>query len=411
MPLYLYTAAKKDGTEMKGERDAENVPALARALRAENLFLLHAEEKGRASARAASLQETFERVASFLTPISLQDKIFFARNLSVMIDAGFSFTRALDAIAKESQNPKIKKMAEGLTYSVTEGKTFANALTPYEDVFGILFIHMVEVGEASGKLVSILKLLTRQMKKDYDLRRRVRGALIYPSIIIGLLIVIGFFMMTWVVPTLTDTIQELNVEIPASTQFIISLSTFLGNYALWIVGAVFALIILFWRFLKTTTGKAAFDRAILRMPIFGPLIQKFNVARFCRIFSYLITAGVPIVKSLDITSKVLGNSLFQDAVYRASREIQKGEQLHVIFERYPKLFQPTVLQMLSVGEETGKLSDMTLRLAIFYEEEVNSTTKNLSTVIEPILMVVIGLVVGFFAVSMLQPIYSSLGSI
>jgi len=411
MPLYTYSAVKKNGSNVDGEREAKDLPTLARILRNDDLFLLQGQEKGAGGSKEFSLWKRMEKSVSRLTTISLIDKIFFARNLSIMISAGFPLTRAIDAIGKESKNPKIKEMTGSIRNSITQGKTFANSLRPYEHVFGILFIHMVEVGEETGRLVSILKLLARQMKKDYDLKRRVRGAMMYPSIILSALFLIGFFMMIYIVPTLTSTLEDLNVELPATTVFIIGVSNFFVAYTVWILVAVGIFIIAFWRSLKTIRGKALFDFLILRTPIFGVLIKKFNVARFCRILAYLITAGVPIVRSLEITSAVLGNTEFQKAIHEASVQIQKGKQLHIILERYPQLFQPTVIQMIGVGEETGKLSNMMLRLALFFEEDVNETTKNLSTIIEPLLMIIIGVAVGFFAVAMLQPIYSSLGSI
>lgn len=233
----------------------------------------------------------------------------------------------------------------------------------------------------------------------------------YPAIIIIALVGIGTLMMLYVVPTLTSTIKELGVELPFTTRIIIFISEVLSAYAIWFFIALLIFIFLFWRALKTAAGKSIFDRTVLKIPIFGSLVKKFNSARFCRTLAYLITSGVPIVKSLEVTSSVLGNMLYRNAIRNAADEIQKGKQLHEILSISPNIFQPIVVQMISVGEETGKVSSMLLRLALFFEEDVTNTTKNLSTIIEPILMIVIGAAVGFFAISMLQPIYSSLGSI
>lgn len=267
------------------------------------------------------------------------------------------------------------------------------------------------MGETTGKLTLVLKLLARQMKKDYDLRRRVKGAMMYPAIIVSALLAVGTLMMIYVVPTLTQTIKELGVELPFTTRIIILVSDLLLNYALWFLAGAILAAALFWRALKTEKGKELFDRFIVRVPILGPLVKKFNAARFTRTLAYLITSGVPIVRSLEIVSRVLGNTLYRRAIKTASGDIQKGRPLNELLAVYPDIFQPVVIQMIKVGEETGKLGDLLLRIALFFEEDVNETTKNLSTVIEPLLMIVVGIAVGFFAISMLQPIYGSLGNI
>jgi type IV pilus assembly protein PilC len=218
-------------------------------------------------------------------------------------------------------------------------------------------------------------------------------------------------MMIYVVPTLTQTIKSLGVELPLTTQIIIWISDFMVAYLVFVLTGFAVLVVSVWRLLKTEKGKELFDRVVIKVPLFGPLVKKFNTARFTRTLSYLITAGVPIVRSLEITSKVLGHTLYRRVSQEAAKDVQKGKQLNEILGRHTEIFQPVVIQMIKVGEETGKVSDLMLRVAIFFEEDVTETTKNLSTVIEPILMIVIGTAVGFFAVSMLQPIYGSLGNI
>lgn len=404
----MYSAARRTGEVVKGEREAENEKILAQTLKSEGLFLLGAKPKI-AGARISSLG-----IGEFLynlLPVSIVEKMFFTRNLAVMISAGLSLNRALDTLKEEMTNPKFKKILEDIGASVLGGKSFAESMRAHEKVFGHLFINMVEVGEATGKLTLVLKLLSNQMKKDYDLRKRVRGAMIYPVIILIALAGVGVAMMVYVVPMLSQTIKDLGVELPLMTRIIIGISDILSKYFIWFMAALILFIFFARFFLKTSWGKSIFDRVILRFPVFGSLVKKFNLARFSRTLVYLITSGVSIVRSLEVTSTILGNSLYREAVEAASREIQKGKQLNVILAPYHNLFPPVVIQMISVGEETGKLSNLLLRLALFFEEDVNNTTKNLSTIIEPMLMLIIGVAVGFFAVAMLQPIYSSLGNI
>jgi len=383
MPIFTYSAA--------GEKDA-----------------IKGTKKGLA---AVNIRIDINGLIARLRPIGLVDKMFFTRNLAVMVGAGLSLTRTLESLAKEAANPKLKKILLEINDSVIKGKPFAESLRLHKEVFGELFINMIEVGETTGKLTLVLKLLASQMKKDHTLRRRVRGAMFYPAIIIITLLIVGSLMMLYVVPTLTQTIKELEVELPLSTKIIIFISDQLVNYFLWVLAGVVIFAAAFWKILKTRQGKTIFDRLILKAPIFGTLIKKFNSARFCRTLSYLITSGVPIVRSLEISSSVLGHTMFRQAIASAATAIQKGKQLNLILAEYPALFQPLMIQMIQVGEETGKLSEMLLRLALFFEEEVTATTKNMSSIIEPILMIFIGAAVGFFAISMLQPIYSSLGNI
>jgi len=410
MSLFVYSAAKQDGTLSQGQREAEDEKALAQTLKQEGLLLLRAKEEGRKEGLLGIRINAGELIA-YIRPISLVEKMFFSRNLSVMLKAGLSLTRALEASVEESTNPRFKKVVLAVLANVVKGKTFADSLKLHPKVFNELYVNMVEVGETTGKLSLVLKLMANQMKKDHELRSRVRGAMMYPAIIVVALIGIGSMMMIYVVPTLADTIRQLGTELPLSTRIVLGISDVIVHYAIWTFMGVFAFVALCWRALKSQFGKTLFDRTVLKIPIFGGLVGKFNMARFSRTLAYLVTSGVPIVHSLEITAKVLGNTNYRAAVLHASQDIQKGKQLNEILHGYPGLFHPMVIQMVKVGEETGKISDMLLRLALFFEEDVNNATKNLSSLIEPILMLIIGAIVGFFAISMLQPIYGSLGNI
>lgn len=410
MPIFIYSAAKQDGEMVKGEREAENDKSLARTLRAEGLFLLKAEaEKNMLS--AGGYFSELQRILQAVKPVGLVEKMFFTRNLGVMVEAGLSVTRAFEALIQQTQNPKFKKVLEDANNAITKGVSLAEALRINQKVFGTLYVNMIEVGEMTGKLTLVLKLLAHQMKKDNTLKKRVRGAMMYPAIIILALAIIGGLMMTYVVPNLTKTIKELGAPIPFTTQLVIGVSDFIAAHSLLILFGILGAIAGFWRILKTDRGKTAFDTLVLKLPVFGPLVKKFNSARFSRTLSYLITSGMPIVRSLEIVSRVLGNVHYRRAVEEAAREIQKGKQLHETLGRHSEIFQPVVIQMIKVGEEAGKVSELLLRVALFFEEEVNDLTKNLSTIIEPLLMIMIGLIVGLFSFSMLQPIYSSLGNL
>lgn len=405
--LYTYTAIDKKGVSLSGERDAGSPKELSEKLKSEGLLMLDAKEKAAVSPFRFSIRGVLGRYRR----ISLVDRMMFARNLAVMIGAGLALAKALSAMEEQIDNEKFREVIGGIKKTIVEGKTFAEGLQEHEAVFGTLFVNMVAAGEVSGKLRYVLNILARQMKRDHDLVSKVRGALIYPAIIVGALFIIGFLMMIYVVPTLTQTFQELGIALPPTTKVVIGTSQFILHYYFYIIGAIPVVGFAAWRLLRTGTGKAWWGRLSIRIPIFGPLVKKLNSARFARILSSLISSGLPIIKALTITANVVGNSQFRATLGYAAEEIQKGRSLATILKSRPDLFPPLVTQMLEVGEETGTTSRMLLRLAIFYESEVSNTTKNLSGIIEPVLMVVIGGLVGFFAVSMIQPIYSGLGGL
>lgn len=410
MAIFTYSAAKKTGEVVRGEEEAENEQALVRALKEQGLFLLELREQD----KKQTSQPVFARIKFFLAriqPVPLLEKITFARNLAVMIEAGLSLPRAIETIAEQSPNARFRDILTSAKNSVVRGNSLAESLKPYQSVFGELFINIVEVGETSGKLAAVLKLLARQMKKDHELRRRVVGAMIYPAIVIFALGIVTALMMIYVLPTLSETLKGLGVELPASTRVIIAASDFVSSHVFVLAAGIIGAVLLLWRALKTKIGKSFFDRAILFVPIFRTLVRRFNMARFSRILAYLVTAGVPIVRSLEITSRVLGNAVYRKIVSMQAEGIQKGKSLHELLLAHTELFEPMVIQMVKAGEESGDLSRMLLRVARFFEEEVADTTKNLSQVVEPVLIIVIGALVGFFAISVLQPIYGSLGNI
>ncbi|MBI4132874.1 MAG: type II secretion system F family protein [Candidatus Sungbacteria bacterium] len=405
--LYTYRAVDQSGKTVSGEREAGSERELADMLRHDSYLLLEAKLPAKAGQRF----EFLKRIPMPFRRISLVERMGFSRNLAVMIGAGLALTRALEALAEQTSNPKFREIVTSIRDSVTTGKSFADSLRSHEKVFGVLFINMVEAGEISGNLERALKILAQQMKRDYDLRSKVRSAMIYPAIVVGALVLIGVLMMVYVVPTLTQTFQELEIELPLTTRVIIGTSNFLLRYYWYILAVAGIGAMGMARLLRSQAGKSAFDTIILRVPIFGVLVQKYNSARFARTLSSLIASGIPITRALEVTASVLGNSHFRQSFEEAAKEIQHGKPISEILRRHPNLFPPMVTQMVEVGEETGTIVRMLLRLALFYEEEVTNTTKNLSSIIEPVLMIVIGAIVGFFAVSMIQPIYGSLGNI
>jgi type IV pilus assembly protein PilC len=402
MPKYSFVAQNKAGKIIRGELEAVNEEALANNLNAQNLTLVSTTEQKKNFLNNL-LNLNFGKVP-------LKEKMFFVRNLAVMINAGLALSRALDALVQQTSSKKLSRIIQEVVASIRKGNTFADSLSNYPKEFSNLFVNMIRVGETAGNLEEVLKTLYLQMKKEHALRSKVKGALVYPAVIVVAMVAVGTLLMIYVVPSLAATFQDLNAELPATTKVVIWLSeNLVSNWYFFLIGLVVLVIGLRFAF-KTKSGKEFASLIGLNIPLIGPLIKKVNSARFSRTLSSLVKAGIPIVRALEITSNTLTNRKYAKAASRASEVVQKGGQLSSVVAEYPKLFPPMIVQMISIGEETGTIASLLARVAVFFENEVSQTTKNMSAIIEPILMVVIGLVVGFFAISMIQPMYSLVGS-
>lgn len=405
MATFFYRVRDAEGNVKTGTQDAASKQDLARLLADKGYAVTSVEELD------AGIKKKKGEFKIGFGKVSLVEKIMFTRNLAVMIGAGLSLSKAVEILAIQTSNVKFQKALSAVSKDVQKGETFAAGLEKHKKIFPDLYVNMVKIGETAGNLQQVLGSLAVQMKKDHDVVSRVKGALMYPSIILIAMTGIGALMMTMVVPSLAKTFEDIGVELPVSTQLIIGLSNFLVNF--WYI-AILILAVLIYSIraaLKTEQGKQIFDKMVLKAPIFGRLSRQMNSARFSRTLAILIESGVPIVNALDIISKTLTNYFFAESLREAAKGIQQGKQLHEILKQYENLYPPMVFQMVEVGEETGALTKIMSQLADFYEEEVENVTKNLSTIIEPILMVVIGAAVGFFAVSMITPMYSVLDTI
>ncbi len=323
-----------------------------------------------------------------------------------MIGAGLSLTRALTVLERQTKNQKLKIVLSGLNNDIKKGNNFHTALKKFPKVFSPLFVSMVRAGEESGKLAGALELIGSQLERAYILKKKIKGALIYPSIILIAMVIIAVLMLVFVVPTLTQTFGELGADLPKSTEFIIGLSAFFTTHTILAISIPIIFFVLISYALKTYRGKRMFHYFLLHVPIIGELVKEIQSARTTRTLASLLSSGVEIVSAISITSEVLQNSYYREVLDRAKNDVQKGTPLSGAFTDNEHLYPILVGEMISVGEETGKLPAMLLRVAEFYEQEVEQKTKDMSTVIEPFLMIIIGAFVGFFALSMISPIYS-----
>ncbi|MFA7216492.1 MAG: type II secretion system F family protein [Candidatus Paceibacterota bacterium] len=362
--------------------------------------------------RVVSVREVSKKAFSFRMEISLfssvkmHDKIVFARNLSQMIDAGLPITRGLSIMERQAKKGTLKKTLADLQDSLSKGNTLSDSMSRHPKIFSTLFVSMVSAGEESGNLSLALKNISMQMEKTYLLTKKIKGAMMYPAVIFSLMIVIAVLMMVYMVPTLTETFTGLGVELPLSTRIIIMISNFLKGYFLFVILGTLALIVGLVLWFRTNMGKIMLDTVSLRIPIIGEMVKQMNSARTARTLSSLISSGVDIVVAIGVTKEVIQNSYYKNVLTEIETAIEKGEQISNIFLSHDNLYPLFVGEMVSVGEETGKIGEMLLGVATFYEEEVDQKTKDLSSVIEPLLMIVIGTAVGIFAISMLAPTYS-----
>ncbi len=350
-------------------------------------------------------------MSSVFKHVKLSEKIILMKNLSGMLRAGLSISRALVVLQKQTPNMYFKKVIGGLLETIDKGGTLSEGFARYPVIFSPLVVAMVHAGEESGSLPKSLAEIEVQLAKSYELRRKVKSAMMYPSIILGAIFIIGILMFIFVVPTLTNTFKELGVELPASTKFVVGLSDLISNHVGLLVGGIIVVVGMIILLAKVKTVRRAWDFISVRIPVLGTLLQEVNAARLTRTLSSLLGSGVTIDKSITISKDVLQNSYYRDSLDELMVVVQRGEMLSSVFEKYPKLYPIMVAEMVEVGEETGKLSQMLLDVALFYEGEVDAKTKDLSTIIEPVLMIFIGVAVGFFAVSMLSPMYSIMDSI
>ncbi|MFA6393180.1 MAG: type II secretion system F family protein [Candidatus Paceibacterota bacterium] len=403
---FKYKEQDKDGNVVEGVAESTDTFVLAREIRERGSTPLSIKEVDGKSSKSF-----FSFSFDFFGGVSLSEKIVFTNNLSGMLSAGLSLTRALVVLEKQTTNKTFKDILRSLIDDINKGETLSSGMKKYPKIFSGVFVSMVHSGEESGNLPRTLGDIGVTLKKSYDLNRKIKGAMIYPSIIVSAIFIIGVLMMIFVVPTLTKTFKDIGTELPSSTKFIIFISDSLSQHFLLFVLIVGIIIGSFVMFSKLKITVRYFDLLILKMPMLGTLIQEMNTARTARTLSSLLASGVDLSKALAITEEVLQNVHYKELIHNSIGSIEKGVALSVPFKEHINLYPVMVGEMIEVGEETGKLSQMLMDIATFYETEVDNKTKNLSVIIEPVLMVFIGVAVGFFAIAMIKPMYSVMDTI
>jgi type IV pilus assembly protein PilC len=406
MAKFIYTAKSYSGETKGGEAIAKDEKSLAQQLRGEG-FLVTSIVPIIENEKEGVKVKFFDR----FTSIPLKEKMVFARNLSVMVASGLTVSKAVSNLALQTENKQFNKVLLDIFEEVQSGKSLSEGMMKYPNVFGELFINMVKVGETAGNLDEVLKIVAVQLEKENDLRGKVKGAMIYPAVILTVMLGIGVIMLTYVLPKLMGVFKDMNAELPATTKFVIALSDLFRNNAIAVVVVFIGLVVFLQFFLRQKAGKIALSWVTIHAPVFSSIVKQVNCARFARIHSSLLRSGVNSVDALKIISNTLSNYYYKKALLSGIENIQKGVSLSKVLGDNRDIFPILVSQIVQVGEETGKTETVLLQLAEFYEDEVDQVTKNMSAIIEPLLMVVIGVAVGFFAIAMLQPMYSLMDNI
>jgi type IV pilus assembly protein PilC len=395
---FSYKAIDKNGETITGTGDAETRFDLAKDLKAQGLDVVSVEDLATAGKKS--------KFAISLGGIPIYDRVIFARNVATMLRAGLALSRALAIQSRQTKNTKFKATIDSVNEKIKKGVSLRDSLASFPKVFSTLFVSMVAAGEESGKLSESLDIVANQMEKTYTLKKKIKGAMMYPSIVLVAMIGIGVFMLMFVVPSLVGIFEDMEVELPVTTRAIIALSDFAQANGLLLLAMIIAVIVGIWSYARTKRGGLMVDWIVLHIPLITPLYKQTIAARTTRTLSSLLSSGVPVIQAIAIVNETINNSYFKAVLNEAAKRIQVGQPMSAVFIESEAYYPSFVGEMISVGEETGELGHMLASVADFYEKEVDQSTRDMSTIIEPIMMIVVGGGVGFFAISMISPMYS-----
>jgi len=404
MPIFRWQGVSPRGEVISGEMEAATRDAVLARLRSQRIQPIPAKirERGKGLDREIAIPFLSESIKP-------RDVVVFTRQLATMIDAGLPIVQCLDVLATQTDNKLFRKTIKQLKEDVEAGSTLTEALKKHPKIFDDLFVSMVAAGEVGGSLDVILHRLAHYTEKAMNLKRKIKGAMIYPATIVTVAVGVTAVLLIWVIPVFAELFSSFGQALPAPTQFVINLSNFTIAYIHWIGGVVILAIVALRQAYQTESGRLAMDQFFLQVPVFGDLIRKSSVARFTRTLSTLVSSGVPILDALLITAKTSGNKVVERAVLATRASISEGNSISDPLQQ-SKVFPPMVCQMISVGESTGSLDAMLQKIADFYDEEVDNTVNNLTTLMEPMVILFLGIVIGGLVISMYLPIFK-LGSV
>ncbi|MGA2402164.1 MAG: type II secretion system F family protein [Syntrophobacteraceae bacterium] len=395
MAVYVWAGLDRAGKKQKGEIEADNLPLARQMVVRKGITIKALRLKPKA------LEDYFPAIAG---KVKDKDKVIFVRQFSTMIDAGLPLVQCLDILQEQQSNANFKRVIRQIKKDVEEGSTLSDAVKKHPKVFDNLFHNLVAAGEIGGILDVILSRLASYIEKMAKLKKKVKGALTYPVIVVAIAIIVVAVILIWVIPVFAQLFRDAGVKLPGMTSFVMNMSDFTKRYFHWMLLGLIVLIIGLRQFRKTPRGRDLFDRLLLRAPVFGVLIRKIAVARFTRTLGTMLSSGVPILDGLDVVAATAGNSVVEKAIREARLSISEGRPVAEPLAE-TRVFPPMVTQMISVGEATGALDTMLGKIADFYDDEVDSAVGALTSMLEPMLILFLGVTIGGLLVAMYLPIF------
>jgi type IV pilus assembly protein PilC len=403
MPTFAYTGRTRGGQTVTGERAADSMNAVVAALRREQINVTRIDPVKAEAVKKATPVKRGKKVPA-------KNLAIFVRQFSVMIDAGLPLVQCLDILGKQEPDKNFSKVILQTRSEVEGGASLADAMKKCPGAFDALFTNMIAAGEAGGILDTILKRLATYIEKDVKLRGQVKSAMIYPVAVMTIAALVVGVILWRVIPTFANLFEGLGANLPVATLVVIWLSNALVKYIIFIIPALVAIGYLFQRYYATENGRRVVDRITLKLPVLGQILRKVAVARFCRTLSTLLSSGVPILDGLDITARTAGNAIIEDAILKTRSSIERGETVSKPLAE-TNVFPSMVVQMINVGETTGALDAMLGKIADFYEEEVDTAVAGLLTLLEPIMIAILGVVVGGIVIAMYLPIFDLISTL
>lgn len=401
MATFIWTGKTRQGILQRGEVSAKNREEVIALLRKRNVLVTSIQQKARALSIA---------IPGLGGGVSDKDIVVFTRQFATMIDAGLPLVQCLEILTAQTENKVLAKTIGEVRQDVEAGSTYADALRKHPKVFDDLYVNMVAAGEAGGILDTILNRLAKHIEKAMKLKKQIKTAMVYPAVIVCVAIIIIAILMVWVIPVFAKMFADFGGALPAPTQLVVSASHFMKSNIIYMTIGAGVFIFAFRRFYRTPMGRKLVDRVALKLPVIGDLIRKAAVAKFTRTLGTLISSGVPILDGLSIVAKTAGNKIIEEAVILTRQSISEGKTISEPLGQ-TKVFPPMVVQMIAVGETTGALDAMLSKIADFYDEEVDAAVAALTSLLEPMLMVFLGVVIGFIVVAMYLPIFSMAGAV
>jgi len=397
MPIYKYKAKDRRGNMVEAAMDAVSTEAVANFLLEKKLAIIDIYPQ-------ASLNVWYLQKLLFFKRVSNKDLVIFFRQLAVMIEANIPLVRGLRILVRQTKNDYLRDVIDKVADEVEGGASFSSALEAYPEVFTKFYVNILRSGETSGRLSEVMDYLADQKEKDYDLEAKVRGAMIYPAMIVLVLGVVGFIVVAFVIPGITQMLVESGAQIPLITRLMMNLANFLRDFWWLVLAGVIALVIIFLAARRTPEGKRFLDLVKINIPIFGKIFRDIYVVRFCQSFATLIKGGVPIAQGLAVVKEVVDNKLYEEMIADAIVSVNEGNQISESLAA-SKYLPPVVANMISVGEESGKLEEVLDKAADFYSKEIDNSVRNLSNLIEPLIMIFLGIAVAMFVIAVILPMW------